>query len=351
MALSCFSCLCCIVILGVVGIVAFYYMADDGTVKGIHDLLPEDLQQELFKKEDPFSGLNETKVWRNNQNGLPITIINALDKSWYTYFNIAVLQWDAGIPDALTINTKISRLSNDTECEPVTNHIKVCNDNYGETNWKGVNQVYSDENGFIISSVALMNEYYLSSEDLFNDDKQYTMCHEIGHGFGLPHSDEIFMNRDRLNCMDYTVRPSRNKQPSTENYEYLQKLYGSVENNSTETSTQDVTESMLAAKPQSSDEQRSGHKGQHYLRKKPFDSAANSSDEKGHRALESTPSWLIHASQEVHFFLLNKGKMTDYRQHDRRHLQQQQILHKNDFGEAHSFRLENGYGVELHLLY
>jgi len=37
----------------------------------------------------------------------------------------------------------------------------------------------------------------------------YTVLHLIvtlGHGFGLPHTDERFWNRDQGNCMDYTNR-------------------------------------------------------------------------------------------------------------------------------------------------
>ena len=29
------------------------------------------------------------------------------------------------------------------------------------------------------------------------DQHLYTMCHELGHGWGLPHTDENHLNRDR----------------------------------------------------------------------------------------------------------------------------------------------------------
>jgi hypothetical protein len=47
-----------------------------------------------------------------------------------------------------------------------------------------------------------MNEFYLLTES--DDQKLYTMCHEMGHGFGLPHWDEDFFNKDMGTCMDYT---------------------------------------------------------------------------------------------------------------------------------------------------
>ena len=47
-----------------------------------------------------------------------------------------------------------------------------------------------------------------------------------GHGFGLPHTDENFYNKDLGNCMDYTNNPEANKSPDESNYKFLFELYG-----------------------------------------------------------------------------------------------------------------------------
>lgn len=77
----------------------------------------------------------------------------------------------------------------------------VCNGNYGDTEFHGVNEilVFGDT---ITASVAKLNEFYLSRST--GARRQYTMCHEIGHGFGLPHSDENFFN---LNLGNWYVSP------------------------------------------------------------------------------------------------------------------------------------------------
>lgn len=48
-----------------------------------------------------------------------------------------------------------------------------------------------------------------------------------GHGLGLPHSDEVYFNRDRGDCMDYTDTPSNNMIPGSFNLELLEEVYGS----------------------------------------------------------------------------------------------------------------------------
>ena len=72
-----------------------------------------------------------------------------------------------------------------------------------------------------------MNEHYLLNAGY--DERLYTMCHEVGHGFGLPHTDENFNNKDQGNCLDYTNNPSNNLRPGVANCNRLLGMYGSVD--------------------------------------------------------------------------------------------------------------------------
>jgi hypothetical protein len=99
--------------------------------------------------------------------------------------------------------------------------------NYGETGWLGINEVLkSVPQNIIQSSVAKMNEHYLLNAGY--DERLYTMCHELGHGYGLPHTDENFNNKDLGNCLDYTNNPSNNLRPGQQNCNRLLEMYGAV---------------------------------------------------------------------------------------------------------------------------
>lgn len=50
----------------------------------------------------------------------------------------------------------------------------------------------------------------------------------MGHGFGLPHTDEDFNNADLGNCLDYTENWGANKSPDASNYDKLAEFYGVV---------------------------------------------------------------------------------------------------------------------------
>jgi hypothetical protein len=186
---------------------------------------------EGFFDSDPYGGAVSPETpedayrWWGPGTGLELYVLNALDDNWQSEFQTSLQEWEIGAPDALTLTTR--RIDYDFECEPLNGILKVCNGDYGETEWKGLNTVLLDyERNWIYSSTAMMNEFYLSGAS--SAQRAYTMCHELGHGFGLPHWDEDFFNRNMGNCMDYTSRPRTNAQPDRSNFEFLTALYGEV---------------------------------------------------------------------------------------------------------------------------
>lgn len=139
-----------------------------------------------FYDNDPFLSDNSTNSWpTSGTGGLDLEILNALDDTWQSEFNLAIDDWENGNPDALTLT--VSQGEVDYTCSKVDGLQKVCSGNFGDTGWLGINVIMKlTSNGEIQSSVAKMNEYYLRNAE--NAKRQYTMCHEIGHGFGLPHT-------------------------------------------------------------------------------------------------------------------------------------------------------------------
>eukprot|EP00579_Thalassiosira_antarctica_P001040 CAMPEP_0201876226 /NCGR_PEP_ID=MMETSP0902-20130614/7967_1 /ASSEMBLY_ACC=CAM_ASM_000551 /TAXON_ID=420261 /ORGANISM="Thalassiosira antarctica, Strain CCMP982" /LENGTH=644 /DNA_ID=CAMNT_0048403423 /DNA_START=97 /DNA_END=2031 /DNA_ORIENTATION=- len=175
---------------------------------------------------DPSLGsVGEHNRWKTNGDGLSLQVLNNLvvGSDWNEYLELSIYEWDNGTPDAVTLN--IRTMTIDPDCRAVRRAMKVCNANYGPTDWRGVNQILLQDD-YIITSLAKMNDYYLEGTN--KAQKQYTMCHELGHGLGLGHSDENFHNVDLGNCMDYTERPQNNMHPDESNFQTLEELYGNV---------------------------------------------------------------------------------------------------------------------------
>jgi len=166
-------------------------------------------------------GLNIKDQWETNNGKLELVVENALDDHWTPYLNEYVTKWDNGKPDSLSLT--ISRVMVDKACKPSFGKLKVCNGDYGKTTWEGLNLSLVQE-GFIRWSTSRMNDYFLSSGS--EATKLYTMCHELGHGFGLSHSDEDYYNRNRGDCMDYTHQPEGNLSTGRSNHQTLKRVYG-----------------------------------------------------------------------------------------------------------------------------
>ena len=126
----------------------------------------------VFSQLDP----EDANRWMNDGSGLDLELVNALDSQWHSFFEISADEWDRGSPDALTLSK--SSDTPDSECKAINGLQKVCNGDYGETDWKGINKVLL-ENGWIVASMARMNDFFFVQG---GDDakRQYTMCHELG---------------------------------------------------------------------------------------------------------------------------------------------------------------------------
>ena len=131
--------------------------------------------------EDPMLGsVGDHNVWKTKgESGLTLPVLNNLDSNsnWRRILKASIQQWNDGIPKAVEIN--IREMTYDPDCRAVRKAMKVCNGNYGPTNWRGVNQILLQDD-YIITSLAKMNDYYLEGTN--RAQKMYTMCHEIGHG-------------------------------------------------------------------------------------------------------------------------------------------------------------------------
>ena len=222
------SWVCCIGIIAALALVLglYYGVIDQNDIQDATGIDVPSLPPAFFK--DPFAGVpqNSTAKWANGgSGGLSLKIVNYCQDQWEDEFNQAVSNWDNGSPDALTLTTE--KMDYDAVCDYEDGIMKVCNNDYGETGWKGLNEYLFDGSDTILTSRAKMNEYYMNGIE--GSERLYVMCHEIGHGFGLAHTDESFSNANLGNCLDYTNRFDDDQiLPGQVNYERLAEKYGTV---------------------------------------------------------------------------------------------------------------------------
>jgi hypothetical protein len=95
------------------------------------------------------------------------------------------------------------------EPEPEKVHVQVCNASYGNNGWLGLAQIWVNRRtGHITEATTKLNDTYFNQERYDTPAwRNVVMCQELGHDFGLTHTNENFTNRNLGSCMDYTNDP------------------------------------------------------------------------------------------------------------------------------------------------
>jgi len=107
-------------------------------------------------------------------------------------------------------NGVVARTGTNAACDPVLGGVEVCNSEYGDTGWLGIAQVwvYRGRAGHIAQGLVKVNDTYFNTPQ-YNTPawRNFVMCQEVGHTYGLGHQDESFSNANLGTCMDYTNDP------------------------------------------------------------------------------------------------------------------------------------------------
>lgn len=126
---------------------------------------------------------------------------------WVTRYNTAIADWRKSAMTKIRPKTTFIGPANKS-CPMATGQGSVCDGLYGSTGWLGLATIYIAPGNHISRGMARQNNTYFKTK-AYNTVawRQFVICQEIGHIFGLAHVNEIFNNPNTGSCMDYTNDP------------------------------------------------------------------------------------------------------------------------------------------------
>lgn len=176
--------------------------------------------------------------WARTSNQVTLALGDNLSGVWDlgSYLPVASNDWS----QSTVLNTFVDAGQAKGNCRPPSGRVEVCNGSYGNNGWLGIAQIWATRSGHITKGSARLNDTYFSWPQYDSLAwRQYVMCQEVGHTFGLGHQDEDFDNQSLGTCMDYTADPSGNDlHPNQHDYAQLAAIYAHLDSGSTSPSSQ-----------------------------------------------------------------------------------------------------------------
>ncbi len=122
------------------------------------------------------------------------------------------------------------------KCRAVNGKVQVCNSKYGNNGWLGVASIWVSGSHITQGTVKLNDTYFNTAYYNTPAWRQFVMCQEVGHTFGLDHQDVNFNNANLGTCMDYTNDPDgtlsgqlSNLHPNAHDYDELGIIYAHLD--------------------------------------------------------------------------------------------------------------------------
>lgn len=169
-----------------------------------------------------------TYHWARTLNPFNLKLGDNVTSLWDGHLATASGDWSA----STVLDTSIVAGGAKRNCGPIKGRVEVCNKTYGNNGWLGVASIWVSGSHIVQGTVRLNDTYFNTAR--FNTPawRQFVMCQEAGHTFGLDHQDEIFNNPNIGTCMDYTNDPDgalyqqlSNEHPDTHDYSQLETIY------------------------------------------------------------------------------------------------------------------------------
>ena len=161
----------------------------------------------------------------------PLELGNNLNTpAWNASLAVASGDWNNSV-----LKNSVVAGGSDANCDPTSGRVEVCNAQYGENGWLGIASIWATrgKSNHITQGVVKVNDTYFNMPQYDTQAwRDFVMCQEVGHEFGLDHQDENFSNANLGTCMDYTSDPDGtvlgqldNRHPNAHDYEEMDAIY------------------------------------------------------------------------------------------------------------------------------
>ncbi|MEK6721255.1 MAG: hypothetical protein AABZ33_11385 [Chloroflexota bacterium] len=171
--------------------------------------------------------------WGRTANPFTLKLGDNVSSAWDSYLATTSVDWSVSTVLDTTI---VAGGTTARKCRATTGRVEVCNASYGNNGWLGLASISVSGSHITKAYVKLNDTYFKTAAYNTPAWRNLVMCQEVGHTFGLGHTDETFGNANGGTCMDYTSDPDgplSNEHPNDHDYEQLAMIYAHLDSTTT----------------------------------------------------------------------------------------------------------------------
>lgn len=165
--------------------------------------------------------------WARTSNPFTLRLGDSVSAVWDGHLATASSDWSK----STVLDTRVaSSNKNPRSCRPARGQVEICSAAYGNNGWLGIAQIWLTGGTHIKQGSVKVNDTYFNTPT-YNTSawRNFVMCQEVGHTFGLDHQDENPNNPNLGTCMDYTNNPTTNQHPNAHDYAELEEIYAHID--------------------------------------------------------------------------------------------------------------------------
>ena len=191
--------------------------------------------------------------WARTSNPFLVQLGDDVNTAWDAYLAVASDDWSKVLYGNPVRTAVVSGRTSPRNCRPTSGQDEICNASYGNTGWLGVAQIWVSGSHITQGTVKLNDTYFNTSTYNKPAWRQFVVCQEVGHTFGLDHQNTNFNDTNLGSCMDYTSDPdgagpgtfTDNEHPNQHDYEELALIYTHLDTTNTVKSSPAVSRANL----------------------------------------------------------------------------------------------------------
>lgn len=173
--------------------------------------------------------------WARTANPFTVKLDDNVSSAWDAYLGMASSDWNNSSTSPLK-TAVVPGTTDPRRCRAANGRVEVCNSKYGNTGWLGIASIWVSGSHITQGTVKLNDTYFNTAAYNTPAWRQFVVCQEVGHTFGLDHQDVTFNNPNLGTCMDYTNDPDgtlygqlSNVHPNAHDYDELGIIYAHLD--------------------------------------------------------------------------------------------------------------------------